>query len=174
LDPAILLLAQHRLKNFKNRVQITQSDVTKMDWNQYVGADAVVSASALHWLKAEDLEVVYQKIHKVLCNGGIFLNADHAGSCSNLIQRYWESNRKQILQKQTQSTDDWDGFWQQYLSELGGDIKNERQKALGPWEGTEEGVPLQWHFQKLAQYGFENADCFWRCDCDAIYGAIKK
>jgi ubiquinone/menaquinone biosynthesis C-methylase UbiE len=175
LDPAILLLAQQRLKNFKNRVQITQSDITKMDWNQCIDADAVVSATALHWLKPQDLEKVYFQIHKILRSGGIFMNADHAGSSNNLIQKYWESNREQMREhEKTQSADDWDGFWQQYLSELGGDIKNERQKALGPWEGTEEGMPLQWHFRKLAQCGFENADCFWRCDCDVIYGAIKK
>jgi ubiquinone/menaquinone biosynthesis C-methylase UbiE len=174
LDPAILFLAERRLKNFKSRVQITQSDVTKMNWDQYIGADAVVSATALHWLKPEDLEKVYFQIHKILRSGGIFLNADHSGSSNNLIQRYWESNREQMLREQMQSADDWDGFWRKYLSELGGDVKIERQKALGPWEGTEEGMPLKWHFQKLTQYGFENADCFWRCDCDAIYGAIKK
>jgi len=173
-DPAILLLAEQRLKHFKSRVQIVQADITKMDWDKCIGADAVVSATALHWLKAEDLEAVYQQIHKILRNGGIFLNADHAGSCSNLIQRHWESNREQMLREQTQSADDWDGFWRQFLSELGDDIRIKRQKALGQWQGTEEGMPLQRHFQKLGQCGFEYIDCFWRCDCDAIYGAIKK
>ena len=174
LDPAILLLAGHRLKHFKNRAQIVQSDITKMDWNKYIGADVVASATALHCLKAEGLEVVYQQIYKILRKGGIFLNADHSGSSNNLIQRYWESNREQMLREQGQSADDWDGFWQKFLSELGDDARIERQKALGQWQGTEEGMPLQWHLKKRTQYGFENADCFWRCDCDAIYGAIKK
>jgi ubiquinone/menaquinone biosynthesis C-methylase UbiE len=173
LDPAILLLAQQRLKHFKNRVQIVRSDITKMDWDKCVGADAVVSATALHWLKAEDLEAVYQQIHKILNNGGIFLNADHAGSSNNLIQHNWEFNRAQMLQ-QSQSADDWDGFWQKFLSELGDDARIGRQKALGPWQGAEEGMPLQRHFKKLEQCGFEYIDCFWRCDCDTIYGAIKK
>lgn len=173
LDPAILLLAEHRLKHFKNRVQIVQADITKMSWEKCIGTDAVVSATALHWLKAEDLEAVYCQIYKVLHNGGIFLNADHTGSYNNQIQRYWEVNRKQMLQ-QSQSADDWDGFWLQFLSELGDDARIERQKALGQWQGTEEGMPLQWHFRKLEQCGFEYIDCFWRCDCDTIYGAIKK
>jgi ubiquinone/menaquinone biosynthesis C-methylase UbiE len=174
LDPAILLLAERRLKHFKNRVQIVRSDITKMDWDRCRGADTVFSATALHWLKAEDLEAVYQQIHKILRKGGIFLNADHSGSSNNLIQRYWESNREQMLREQTQSADDWEGFWQKFLSEFGDDARIERQKALGPWQGAEEGMPLQWHFQKLEQCGFEYIDCFWRCDCDAIYGAIKK
>jgi len=174
LDPAILLLAEHRLKHFKDRVQIVQADITKMDWGQCISADAVVSATALHWLKPEDLEAVYFRIHEILHNGGIFLNADHAGSSHNLIQRHWESNREQMLQKQTQSADNWDGFWRQFLSELGDDARTGRQEALGQWQGTEEGMPLQWHLKKLQQCGFEYIDCFWRCDCDTIYGAIKK
>jgi ubiquinone/menaquinone biosynthesis C-methylase UbiE len=174
LDPAILLLAQQRLDHFKDRVRIVRLDITKMDWNQYVGVDAVVSATALHWLKAEDLEAVYQQIYKILCKGGIFLNADHSGSSNNLIQRYRESNREQMLRGQTQSAEDWEGFWQRFLSELGDDVRVERQKALGQWQGTENGMSLQWHFQKLQQCGFECIDCFWRCDCDTIYGAMKK
>jgi ubiquinone/menaquinone biosynthesis C-methylase UbiE len=175
LDPTILLLAEHRLKHFKNRVQIIQADAGKMDWGQYIGADAVVSATALHWLKPEDLEKVYCQIYKILRSGGIFMNADHAGSSNNLIQQRWEFNREQMRQQeQTQSSEDWDGFWKQFLCELGDDAKIKREKALGQWQGIEDGMPLQWHFQKLEQCGFEQVDCFWRCDCDAIYGAIKQ
>lgn len=172
-DPAILLLAKQRLKNFRNRIQLVQADITKMNWGKLIGADAVVSSTALHWLKSQDLEMVYVQIYKTLRNSGIFLNADHAGSYVNSIQKYWEFNRKQMLQ-QAQSADDWDDFWQQFISELGDDTKIERQKALGQWEGSEVGMPLQWHFEKLQQCGFTNIDCFWRCDCDTIYGAIKK
>ena len=175
LDPAVLLLAENRLKSFSSRVEIIQSDITKMNWDKYIGADAVVSATALHWLIPENLETIYGKIHKILRNGGIFLNADHAGSPNNIVQHRWELNREQMrVQEKTQSADDWDEFWQQFLTELGQTARIEREKALGQWQGTEEGMPLQWHFQKLEHCGFEYIDCFWRCDCDIVYGAIKK
>ena len=54
------------------------------------------------------------------------------------------------------------------------DIKGFRGKLTGPWEGSEEGLPLEWHFEKLGASGFEAVDCFWRCDCDAIYGGIRQ
>jgi ubiquinone/menaquinone biosynthesis C-methylase UbiE len=172
-DPSILLLAKKRLERFKDRVQIVQADITKMDWDEYNGADAAVSTTALHWLKIENLEAVYRQVYKSLHTGGIFLNADHSASLNNLIQKSWELNSEQMLE-QSQSADDWGGFWQQYLSELGDEVKIERQKAIGQWEGCEEGMPLKWHFEKLQQCGFKYVDCFWRCNNDAIYGAIKE
>ena len=173
-DPAVLLLAEHRLKPFGNRGEIIQSDINKLDWGKYNVINAVVSSSALHWFSSENLEKTYCRIFKCLKKGGVFLNADHAGSCSRPIQQYWESNRRQMLQEQVKSADDWDGFWQQFLAELGKDAQIERQKAIGQWEGTEEGMPMQWHFEKLEQCGFGYVDCFWRCDCDVVYGAVKQ
>ena len=43
----------------------------------------------------------------------------------------------------------------------------------GACAGVEEGLPLAWHFDKLTESGFSSVDCFWRCDCDAIYGGIS-
>jgi hypothetical protein len=45
---------------------------------------------------------------------------------------------------------------------------------MGPWVGSEQGLPLKWHFEQLKTAGFEAVDCFWRLDCDAIYGGIRK
>jgi hypothetical protein len=35
-------------------------------------------------------------------------------------------------------------------------------------------LPLWWRLDALREAGFEGADCFWRLDCDAIYGGIRK
>jgi hypothetical protein len=48
------------------------------------------------------------------------------------------------------------------------------ERLLGDWEGgIEDGLPLAWHLDALRASGFRSVDCFWRCDCDAIYGGIK-
>jgi len=53
------------------------------------------------------------------------------------------------------------------------DVEGFRTELMGPWEGSEEGLPLEWHFERLRASGFEAVDCFWRCDCDAIYGGLR-
>ena len=39
--------------------------------------DAVLTATALHWLRAERLTALYAEIREVLRPGGVFVNADH-------------------------------------------------------------------------------------------------
>jgi hypothetical protein len=64
--------------------------------------------------------------------------------------------------------DDWDGFWDAYLHALGA-----APRKAGGWEGgVEVGLPLAWHLDVLRACGFRAVDCFWRCDCDAIYGGV--
>jgi hypothetical protein len=72
-----------------------------------------------------------------------------------------------------QSGEDWSQFWDAYLEALGPGTREERQRALGEWKGVEEGMPLEWHFDELRAAGFTDVDCFWRCDCDAVYGGIR-
>jgi hypothetical protein len=134
---------------------------------------AVVSATALHWLSPDQLSALYTQIAGLLHPGGIFLNADHVGSEHPLIQPSWEAHREEMRARQPYTdADDWDGFWCDYLDALGDDARQARQRLLGPWEGVEQGKPLAWHFHQLCQTGFTNVDCFWRCDCDAIYGGV--
>jgi hypothetical protein len=118
--------------------------------------------------------MLYADVARVLVPGGVFLNADHVGSEMSGIQRMWEENREGVRARSGSRGEDWDTFWREYLAELGAEARWKREEALGAWEGIEAGLPLWWHLDALREAGFEGADCFWRLDCDAIYGGIKK
>jgi SAM-dependent methyltransferase len=177
LDPTLLLLARECTAQFSDAVHLLQIDMRNESWSDLLpkGVDVVVSATALHWLNATCLEKVYAGVASLLKQGGIFLNADHVGSSSPLIQRAWEKHREEKRKiERDLKAEDWDRFWDAYLSALGGNAREIRQSALGAWEGIEEGLPLAWHLDKLRQHGFSVVDCFWRSDCDAIYGGIRE
>jgi len=175
-DPAILWLAKARLKSYGSRVRLILTDLRNRTWLKSVPSpfDAVISATALHWLKPDELGDLYKQIAQVLRPGGIFLNADHVGSDQPEIQRAWKKHQSTILAREaTPDSNDWDGFWNQYSRALGIDINNIHKRVSGGWEGgVEEGLPLIWHFDRLRECGFTSVDCFWRSDCDAIYGGI--
>jgi hypothetical protein len=117
----------------------------------------------------------YSQLAQILRPGGIFLNADHVGSADSSIQTAWEQSRQGVLRDEADGgADDWDGFWDAYGQALNVDIKQVRKGLTEPWEGSEEGLPLMWHFEKLKTAGFEAVDCFWRLDCDAIYGGVRR
>jgi SAM-dependent methyltransferase len=175
LDPTLLLLAKKRLAAFGDRAQTILADLREASWLAGIPKpfDAIVSATALHWLDPEQLAAVYVQIATLLCPGGIFLNADHVASDSPLVQQAWAKHRAETLAAQSDpAADDWESFINAYLAALGAEASAARQLALGEWQGVEDGLPLAWHFDHLRQAGFSAVDCFWRLDCDAIYGGV--
>jgi SAM-dependent methyltransferase len=177
-DPLLLPLAQERLRSYGNRVSIILADLRSSDWQKHLpgSVDAVISATALHWLTAKQLSDLYHQLSKVIRPGGLFLNADHVSSQNPAIQRFWEQGKEQELRlKSNQDDDDWDSFWVKYTKALGlTGLCQAHKRVLGGWEGgIEEGLPLEWHFSELIASGFTHPECFWRCDCDAIYGAFR-
>jgi SAM-dependent methyltransferase len=174
-DPTLLPLAQARTSRFSARVLYREKDLRLGSWADDVPghADAVVSATALHWLGERELESLYRRIAAILKPGGVFFNADHVGSDSAAIQRFWKLGRDQNSTAPVhRDSDDWDTFWNEYLGALGPAAAAARAQAMGTWEGIEAGLPLVWHLDRLRECGFSSVDCFWRNGGDAVYGGV--
>lgn len=176
-DPAMLWLAEARLARFGDRSRLILTDLRRSSWTREVPSplDAAVSATALHWFEADQLVSLYRQIAQLLRPGAIFLNADHVGSDCAEIQRAWELRREEARSRQADSRSrSWDEFWSEYSRALGLDTREIHQRIGGGWGGKiEEGLPLAWHLDQLREAGFASVDCFWRTDCDAIYGGIR-
>jgi len=107
--------------------------------------------------------------------GGVFLNADHVGSEDPRIQKSRQEHRRQVQNAESpRDADTWGGFFEAYAAALNVGTDRMGEKSVGEWEGIEDGMPLGWHFERLRAAGFSAPDCFWRCYCDAIYGAIRQ
>ena len=176
LDQSLLALAARRLSRFGRRVSLICDDLRKDRWMQSAGGgfDAAVSATALHWLSAQNLALLYGRLASVLKRGGLLINADHVASDCPAIQMAWQEDKKRHLAAEDHGNcDTWPEFWQAYAAALGADASTMGSNIVGDWEGVEDGMPLAWHFERLRESGFAAADCFWRCYGDAIYGGIR-
>jgi hypothetical protein len=92
------------------------------------------------------------------------------------VRKFWEQSREEMrCAEARQEGESWEGFRETYAQALG--LSGRRriaERVLGGWEGgVEEGLPLEWHFTALKAGGFSHPECYWRCDCDAIYGAFR-
>ncbi|MBI5030269.1 MAG: class I SAM-dependent methyltransferase [Chloroflexi bacterium] len=175
LDPMLLLLGRAQLTEFGMRAKLIETDLRDSSWLQLAPGpfDAMVSSTALHWLAPEQLSALYGRVAQVLRPGGIFLNADHVGSDSSLIQQAWEQHRDEMLATQVTNADDWNSFWDAYAQALGVNRDEIHRRLEAAYEGgVEQGLSLPWHFHTLKASGFRFVDCFWRGDCDAVYGGI--
>jgi SAM-dependent methyltransferase len=179
-NPTMLLLARARLAHFGTRANagarahLIQADLRDPSWAEGISLplDAVLSATALHWLLPKPLTALYRQVARILRPGGLLLNADHVGSEYPPLQRTWERHRETMREQEGHGdADDWDGWWQAYSQALG--LERGLQESIDGWEdGVEDGLPLAWHLDRLRECGFCSVDCFWRSDCDAIYGGF--
>lgn len=176
LDVRLVALARRRLAGWGARVRLVVGDLCGEGWASGLAgtAQAVVSATSLHWLDGGELAGVYRRVAEVLAPGGIFLNADHVASEVPGVQRAWQERRDaEIAARAADGSDDWAGFWQALNAALGVDGEGFNRRVFGPWRGIEEGLPLSWHAGELAAAGLVAFDCYWRRGGDAIYGAIR-
>jgi len=175
VDAAILLLARPRLERFGPRAELLHRDLRDTSWAEGLGAefDAVVSATALHWLSSASLVQLYRRLPGVLAPGGVFLNADHIGSDSPAIQEAWrQETANPALREGAPPSDTWSEFFEGYAAAVGANRGTVGEKAVGKWEGVEDGMPLAWQFDRLRECGFVSVDCFWRFGKDAVYGGL--
>lgn len=181
INPVLLVMGQHVAKTNRH-IEFLQADIRQRDWwTGYIGRfDLVLSATSLHWLNAENLAQTYQHIYQVLKPGGRFMNSDHIASDDPEMQTYY---RKMLQAKQQAAfletrADDWDGFWRSLAAELGQLGLQESswqasQNGISTWEGTDDGLPKNFHVSMLQQCGFEKIEFHWQELGEAIIGARK-
>ena len=176
IDASLLLLTRARLSDYGSRAIILHRDLRDGSWADDVGesVDAATSSTALHWLAPDQLIEFYGRLSKILKPGGLFINADPVACKHPVVQKAWEVERELGRQTIVDSTaDTWSGFFREYAQAVGTDPGTMGDKAVGSWTGVEEGMPLSWHFDQLRKNGFVSPECFWRCNCDAVYGAFR-
>ncbi|MDQ4104889.1 MAG: class I SAM-dependent methyltransferase [Actinomycetota bacterium] len=79
IDPVMLAIGQGALGDMAGRLRWVRADLRDRGWATSLGEDgfdAVLSATATHWLQPAELAAVYRDIAGLLRPGGILLNAD--------------------------------------------------------------------------------------------------
>ncbi|MFD4210653.1 class I SAM-dependent methyltransferase, partial [Micromonospora tulbaghiae] len=78
LDPALLAIARGTFEG-DDRVTFVTADLKDPEWTArlpHTSYDAVLTATALHWLHSEPLAALYGQLGKLVRDGGVFMNAD--------------------------------------------------------------------------------------------------
>ncbi|MFD4787688.1 class I SAM-dependent methyltransferase [Streptomyces sp. NPDC058459] len=79
LDPALLTIARGTFAG-DDRVTFVEADLKDPGWTAalpYAEYDAVLTATALHWLHTEPLAALYGQLAGLVRPGGVLMNADH-------------------------------------------------------------------------------------------------
>ncbi|WP_049571030.1 class I SAM-dependent methyltransferase [Streptomyces sp. SBT349] len=182
LDPALLAIARGTFVD-EQRVSFVTADLTDPAWAErlpYDSYDAVLTATALHWLTADALGTLYGRLATLVRPGGVFLNADHMPDASTprITEAERAFTRARQARERGEGVQDWAQWWQAVAAapELA-ELAAERFRLIGdPTTGdhSEGQAPSAgWHLETLRSAGFAEARLAWTSLTDSVVLALR-
>ncbi|MGW6011629.1 class I SAM-dependent methyltransferase [Streptomyces sp. NPDC055210] len=177
LDPALLTIAEGTFAG-DDRVAFVTADLKDPEWVSllpYESYDAVLTATALHWLHSEPLAVLYGQVAGVVREGGVFMNADHMiDETTPLINAADRAQRHARMEAaKAAGVLDWASWWALAAADpvLAGPTAR-RFEIYG--EHADGDTPsASWHAEALRAAGFGEAREVWRSPSDALVLAVR-
>ncbi|MFD3547852.1 class I SAM-dependent methyltransferase [Streptomyces sp. NPDC058655] len=177
LDPALLTIARGHFAG-DARVAFVTADLKDPRWRAALphdGYDAILTATALHWLPSGDLGVLYGQLAPLVRPGGVFMNADHMPDpATPRIDAAEHAHRHAGMDRAKASgVPDWREWWALAAADpaLAGPVK-ERFAIYG--EHADGDTPSEaWHVRTLLEAGFAEARTVWRSPSDGLVLALR-
>ncbi|MFJ4873185.1 class I SAM-dependent methyltransferase [Streptomyces sp. NPDC088757] len=137
--------------------------------------DAVVSATALHYLEPEALSSVYERVHDLLRPGGVLVNADHLFQDDAPVRELAAAVGRghERRSKEPAADEDWNGWWAaaRACREFGELLAERRRRALDP--GSDNGLSAQQHMELMRKAGFRAVGTVWQYGHSCVLAAVR-
>jgi SAM-dependent methyltransferase len=176
IDPVLLAIAR---ASVGDRATVVDADLRAPGWVDALphrDFDAVLTATALHWLPLDRLAAVYAEVRTVLRPGGLFINVDHApdDGLPGLTGKLDAAAASRRRSRQTAGAVlSWQAWWQHVASDPAlGPLVADRRRAFGDGEPAESQPPLSWHLDALRAAGYAEAGLIWRGAADAAITGV--
>jgi tRNA (cmo5U34)-methyltransferase len=152
VSPEMLEVARRRFTGESSRFELRVMDYERETLAG--GYDAVVSALSIHHLDASGKRKLFRKVYDVLCDGGVFVNADQVlGPTQEIEARYRETWLWQVRER---------GVSEEDLASALMRMREDRMSTL-----DEQST---W----LVEAGFQGVDCLYQNYYSfAVYGGRK-
>jgi trans-aconitate methyltransferase len=177
VDPVLLTIARGSLDA---RSTVVAANLRTPAWRGELPQreyDAVLTATALHWLPAERVAALYAEVRGLLRPGGVFVNADHMpdDGLPELSKRLDELARERREARYAAGAVlSWEAWWDHVARdpELG-PLVERRRAVFADRDHTEWNPPASWHVSALREAGYAEVGTLWRGASDAAVVAIR-
>jgi trans-aconitate methyltransferase len=177
-DPVLLAVAAASLRD---RAHVVSADLGSPRWTQALPGgdhDAVLTATALHWLEADRITALYAEVRDVLRPGGVFVNADHMPDdalpsfTKRLIDR---ADARRGARWTAGAALSWRDWWDHVgTHEFFRPLLAERERIYPSATHSAEWLPpASWHVDALRRAGFTEAGVLWRGGADAAVIGVR-
>jgi SAM-dependent methyltransferase len=177
VDPVLLTIATASLDEHST---VVTADLRTPGWADALPRrdyDAILTATALHWIEGDRLRDLYRELRDVLRPGGVFLNADHMADAglpglSDALST-WEREQREALY-QAGSALSWPGWWEQVERDPTlGPLMAGRREVFGSLHAVDFAPDMDWHLNALRAAGFAEVGLVWRGLRDAAFAAVS-
>lgn len=192
LDPALLTIARGTFAG-DPRVTLVEADLKDPDWPArlpYDTYDAVLTATALHWLRTGPLEALYGQVAELVRHGGVFLNADHMiddttprinaaetaygrARMDRSLRACVTSPAGDMTQTLRNGTLDWAEWWALAAKDPVLAAPTARRFEIYGAHADGEMPSAGWHARVLCEKGFGEARPVWCSPSDTLLLALK-
>ncbi len=169
LDPVLLTLGRKALGNMDGRLLWIEADIRDPAWLSRLDVtqvDAVLTTTALHWLRPEALLPLYQQLATLIRPGGLFLNGDHLRfppqqPSLQVLAEHVSRRQEQALIQQGGET--WAQWWEALAQEPAlAEAFAERERRLHWRDHGEVWQTLDVHEAALRNAGFRQVGVCWQ------------
>lgn len=177
LDPVLQAIARATLPE---RATVVTGDLAAPGWQRslpHPDYDAVLTATALHWLPPERTAELYAEVRSVLRPGGVFVNADHMadeglpGLSARLVER---AQARREARWSAGAALSWHDWWQRAAQDpVLGPLAGQRAEVFGPDHHSDSFSSVSWHCDALRSAGFAEVGLVWRGAVDAAVAAVR-
>lgn len=177
LDPVLRHIATGTLGE---RTTVVRADLRTKEWLAALphrDFDAVLTATALHWLDPSRLAELYAEIRETLRPGGVFVNADHMpdDGLPTLSAKLADRARARREARYTAGAVlSWPAWWEHVAAdEVLGPLVIERKRLFTEHHSSEWTPPVSWHLDTLRAAGYAEVGLVWRGTSDAAVAAVN-
>ncbi len=180
-DPVLLRIARESLGGLSSRIRWVDVDLRSPRWAQALPPgrfDAVVSTTALHWLRRPELHRLHRILFTRLRAGGLFLNGDHipfsyeAPRIGAILREIRHRFQRRELKRRPGAT--WNGWWAMVARDprLATEMTLRRQRYPREHHDLVSDRLPGW-LRSLRSAGFKEAEVAWQLWDDRIVMAIR-
>jgi SAM-dependent methyltransferase len=179
VDPALLAIARATFAG-DDRVRFVRADLSDPGWVRAlpeVPIDAVVTATALHWLAEPVLRRLYGDLAAVVRPGGAVANVDvmEEPDLPTLNAGLAGVEKGRTERVRADGRPGWDAWWELAAADplLAGAVAERRGLFGGASHPDSFDPPSSWHTEALLGAGFQEAGVAWRSGRSAMVAAVR-
>ncbi|MFJ3901075.1 class I SAM-dependent methyltransferase [Streptomyces sp. NPDC090025] len=177
LDPALLAIAEGTFAG-DDRVTLVTADLKDPDWASalpFDTYDAVLTATALHWLHSEPLAELYGQLAGLVREGGVLMNADHMIDTGTPLINAAERAQRHARMDRDKAAGvlDWADWWALAAADPVLAEPTARRFAIYGEHADGDMPAPRWHADTLRAAGFAEARPVWASPSDTLLLAVR-